>query len=90
VHDLHHVADDRITVGEEAGRVEQRDRIVEEAQQLVEPERDALQAVVTREAVRSRSAACQTAEGSADASAGVDVPLRLQRLEPAFDLRLST
>ena len=46
VHDLHDVADDGVAIGEEAGRIDHRHRIVEHAQQLVEAERDALLPVV--------------------------------------------
>ena len=50
VHDLHHVTDDGVALGEEAGRVDHRHRVVEHAQQLVEAERDALLSVVVARA----------------------------------------
>ena len=84
MHDLHHVADDRVARREKSGGIDHRHRIVEHPQQLVEPERDALvRVVVARRRLNHEAQHVEPAEGDLRAARRVlDVAAGAQPLEP--------
>ena len=88
VHHLHHVTDDRVAVGEQPDRVDHRDGIVEDAQQLVEAEGDAaLRVVIARGRSDQEAQHVEAAEQELEPRrTRGDHALALERGEPALEL----